>query len=281
MRPNDALARGSGWRRWGGVFALGLIGLGAAFSVRGVAQAQGTTGSPVAALEGQRLYLQSCASCHGVRAEGTSIGPPLTNVGTAAWSFQLRTGRMPLSAPGETSLRHEPAFTPQQIDALLAFAATVTQGPQVPQVNVANGNLQQGWQAYVQNCAACHAATGAGDAVGGGFIAPSLLNADPQTVGEAILTGPGAMPAFPFLAGQIDSIAAYVQQLRSPHVSPGGVSLGGLGPVAEGFIAVFVGLGLLLLVVQWIAGGGGATASRPTTSAAVARAPDEPQEPPA
>jgi ubiquinol-cytochrome c reductase cytochrome c subunit len=161
---------------------------------------------------------------------------------------------MPLGAPGETSLRHDPAFSPKQIDALLAFAATVTRGPEVPQVNAANGNLQQGWQAYVQNCAACHAATGAGDAVGGGFIAPSLLNTDPQTVGEAILTGPGAMPAFPFLAGQIDSIAAYVQELRSPRVSPGGVLLGGLGPVAEGFVAVFVGLGSLLLVVQWIEG---------------------------
>jgi ubiquinol-cytochrome c reductase cytochrome c subunit len=276
MRPIYAPARGSGWRRWGGLAALVLIGLGAAFSVRGVVQAQGTSGSPLAVSQGQTLYLQSCASCHGVGAGGTSIGPPLTNVGTAAWSFQLRTGRMPLSAPGETSPRHEPAFTPQQIDALIAFARTVTQGPEIPQVNVANGNLQQGWQAYVQNCAACHAATGAGDAVGGGFIAPSLLNADPQTVGEAILTGPGAMPAFPFLAGQIDSIAKYVQQLRSSQVSPGGVSLGGLGPVAEGFVAVFVGLGLLLLVVQWIAGGGGPAATGSRTSTTVAREPDEP-----
>jgi quinol---cytochrome-c reductase cytochrome c subunit len=252
MRPNPEPERGAGWRRLGGLFALAFIALGALLSIGGVVLAQPTGGSPVAVEEGQRLYLQSCASCHGVRAEGTAVGPPLTNVGTASWSFQLRTGRMPLGAPGETSLRHEPAFSPQQLEALLAFAATVTHGPEVPVVNVANGNLQQGWQAYVQNCAACHAATGAGDAVGGGFIAPSLLNTDPQSVGEAILTGPGAMPAFPFLANQIDSIAAYVEELRNPRVSPGGVSLGGLGPVAEGFIAVFIGLGSLLLITQWI-----------------------------
>lgn len=251
MRSNHEPERGTGWRRLGGLFALAFIALGAALSVGGVVHAQ-PTGSPVGVEEGQQLYLQSCASCHGVRAEGTAVGPPLTSVGTASWDFQLRTGRMPLGAPGETSQRHEPAFSPQQIEALLAYAATVTKGPEVPQVNVANGNLQQGWQAYVQNCAACHAATGAGDAVGGGFIAPSLLNTDPQSVGEAILTGPGAMPAFPFLASQTDSIAAYVEKLRNPSVSPGGISLGGLGPVAEGFIAVFIGLGSLLLVVQWI-----------------------------
>jgi quinol---cytochrome-c reductase cytochrome c subunit len=262
MRPNPEPERGAGWRRLGGLFALAFIALGALLSIGGVVQAQ-PTGSPVAVEEGQRLYLQSCASCHGVRAEGTAVGPPLTAVGTAAWSFQLRTGRMPLGSPDEVPLRQEPAFSPQQIEALLAFAATVTDGPEVPHVNLANGNLQQGWQAYVQNCAACHAATGAGDAVGGGFIAPSLLDTDPQSVGEAILTGPGAMPAFPFLANQVDSIAAYVQELRNPRVSPGGVSLGGLGPVAEGFIAVFMGLGSLLLVVQWIGGGGSNPRERP------------------
>jgi ubiquinol-cytochrome c reductase cytochrome c subunit len=252
-------ARDAGWRRWGGLFALVLLGAAAVLSVTGVAFAQvEPSPSPGAVAEGQRLYLQSCASCHGVRAEGTAIGPPLTNVGTASWSFQLRTGRMPLGAPNEFPVRQEPAFLPAQVDALLAFASTITSGPQVPHVDVANGNLHEGWEAYVQNCAACHAATGAGDAVGGGFIAPSLLETDPQSVGEAILTGPGAMPAFPFLEGQIDSIAAYVQELRNPRVSPGGVSLGGLGPVAEGFIAVFVGLGALLLVVRWIEG------SRPT-----------------
>lgn len=252
-QPTTGVARGA---RWGGLLALLALGvaLGLVIAASAAPPARAEEGMVTAADadEGRQLYLQSCASCHGDAGRGTALGPPLTEVGTASWDFQLRTGRMPLSAPGETAYRQEPAFSPQQIEALVAYAGTITRGPEVPRVVVANGNLQEGWSAYVQNCAGCHAATGAGDAVGGGFIAPSLLESDPQSVAEAILVGPGAMPAFPFLAGQVDSIAAYVQYLRSPNSSPGGISMGGLGPVAEGFVAVFFGLGSLYLVARWI-----------------------------
>jgi ubiquinol-cytochrome c reductase cytochrome c subunit len=254
-QPTTGIGRGP---RWGGLLALLGLGIALGLTIAGGAAAaptgpeERTVTSTAAADEGRELYLRSCASCHGEAGRGSTAGPPITDVGTASWDFQLRTGRMPLSAPGETAYRQEPAFSAQQIEALVAYAATITRGPEVPRVVVANGNLEEGWSAYVQNCAGCHAATGAGDAVGGGFIAPSLLESDPQTVAEAILVGPGAMPPFPFLANQLDSIAAYVEYLKSPNSSPGGISMGGLGPVAEGFVAVFFGLGSLYLVARWI-----------------------------
>jgi ubiquinol-cytochrome c reductase cytochrome c subunit len=243
------------WRARGGLAALLFVAAGTSAALVATANAQSPSPaepSPASVAAGQSLYLQSCASCHGLRAEGGPNGPALTNAGTASWSFQLRTGRMPLAASDEVPYRQEPRFDEAQIAALLAFARTVTQGPEIPHVDIGGGNLQRGWAAYVENCAACHAATGAGDAVGGGFIAPSLLESDPQTVGEAILVGPGAMPAFPFLESEIDSIAAYVQQLRAGSVNPGGVPLGGLGPVAEGFVAVVFGLGSLVVITRWI-----------------------------
>ncbi len=53
----------------------------------------------VAGGEGEALYLQSCAACHGPGGAGTADGPPLVGVGAASADFVLRTGRMPLSAP--------------------------------------------------------------------------------------------------------------------------------------------------------------------------------------
>jgi ubiquinol-cytochrome c reductase cytochrome c subunit len=209
--------------------------------------------SDAAVDEGQALYLQSCASCHGPAADGTARGPALTDVGLASWDFMLRTGRMPAAAPDETELSRQPPLNEEQIGSLLAFAATIVgSGPDIPTVVVDAATLPEGWETYIQNCAACHAATGAGDAVGAGFIAPSLLEADPRTVAEAVLIGPGAMPAFPFLEDRLGALATYVDHLqRTPP--RGGISLGGLGPVAEGFVAVVLGLGILVVITRWVA----------------------------
>jgi ubiquinol-cytochrome c reductase cytochrome c subunit len=235
-----------------GAFVLLLDGNGVRATAAQDARPGGVV-SDAAVDEGQALYLQSCASCHGPAAEGTVRGPALTDVGLASWDFMLRTGRMPAAAPDEAVQPKEPAFSDAQIESLLAFAGTIVEsGPAIPAVMVDGATLQQGWEAYIQNCAACHAATGAGDAVGGGFIAPSLLGSEPRTVAEAVLVGPGAMPAFPFLEDQLDALASYVDHLqRTP--ARGGISLGGLGPVAEGFVAVVIGLGVLVAISRWVA----------------------------
>lgn len=204
--------------------------------------------------EGSTLYLESCAACHGPAGEGSANGPPLIGVGAAAADFMLRTGRMPLAAPGAPMVRREPVFNDQQIRALVDYVAALGGGPAIPDVQVSGADLARGRDLFIGSCAACHGAGAGGDAVGGGFVAPPLHGIDPVIVGEAIRTGPGAMPVFG--PGQmsdedLDAIAAYLLYLQD-DAAPGGLTLGGAGPVVEGYVAWFVGMGLLLLAVRRI-----------------------------
>jgi ubiquinol-cytochrome c reductase cytochrome c subunit len=50
---------------------------------------------------------------------------------------------------------------------------------------------------------------------------------------------------------QASDVAAYVQYLRHPK-NRGGLGLGHIGPIAEGFVGWVVGMGLLLLVTRLI-----------------------------
>ncbi len=47
-------------------------------------------------------------------------------------------------------------------------------------------------------------------------------------------------------------IAAYVTGVIQHPADPGGVGLGGIGPVGEGFVGLLVGVGVLMLVCFWI-----------------------------
>lgn len=207
-------------------------------------------GGAVAQVDAAGLYQATCASCHGPAGEGTSAGPSLIGVGAAAADFYLRTGRMPMGAPGQQAVPQEPAFGEQQIQALVAYVAAFGQGPGIPQV-AAGGDVRDGQRLYTANCAACHAATGSGNAVGGGFAAVGIRDADPTTIAEAMLVGPGAMPRFDLDSADRDAIVAYVQYLREAP-SPGGLPIGGFGPVAEGFVAVAVGLVALVLIAMFV-----------------------------
>jgi ubiquinol-cytochrome c reductase cytochrome c subunit len=219
-------------------------------SVPAVGPAGQVSGPP-----GKVIYDSSCAACHGMQGEGTSNGPALTDSGAAAADFMLRTGRMPLSAPGQPVTRGRPAFSDADIQALVAYVASFGNGPPIPAVEVnENADLAAGRAAYIANCAACHGAGGSGDAVGGGFVAPPVLDTAPTQVGEAIRIGPGVMPVFDsrqISDKDLSSIAAYLASLRE-RSSPGGLSVGGVGPVAEGYVAWLVYLTALLLVARWI-----------------------------
>jgi ubiquinol-cytochrome c reductase cytochrome c subunit len=212
-------------------------------------------GGQVSGPPGKGIYDSSCAACHGMQGEGTSNGPALTDSGAAAADFMLRTGRMPLSAPGQPVTRGRPAFSEADIQALVAYVASFGNGPPIPAVQVnESADLAAGRAAYIANCAACHGAGGSGDAVGGGFVAPPVLDTAPTQVGEAIRIGPGVMPVFDsrqISDKDLSSIAAYLASLRE-RSSPGGLSVGGVGPVAEGYVAWLVYLTALLLVARWI-----------------------------
>lgn len=203
--------------------------------------------------EGQALYEANCSTCHALDASGTPNGPSLQEVGPAAVDFMLRTGRMPLANPDDQPEREEPKFTPRQIDAIVAYVASIAPGgPPIPTVDPSAGDLALGAETFLGNCSGCHGAGASGDSVGGGQIAPSLYPADATEIGEALRIGPGVMPKFgeeTIDQHELDSLAAYLLWLHD-NGDEGGLQLGRVGAVAEGLVAVVVGLGILILVLR-------------------------------
>lgn len=70
-------------------------------------------------------------------------------------------------------------------------------------------------------------------------------------------TGPQNMPSFPdstMPEQQKKDIIAYIQAVNGEKsASPGGLKLGGLGPVSEGLFGWIVGLGVLIAAAVWVA----------------------------
>jgi ubiquinol-cytochrome c reductase cytochrome c subunit len=240
-------------------FVLVLVGVGYAVLTSGGAAsaASPSTASSAQIAEGRQIFEASCASCHGVFAEGGPQAPTLIGVGAAAVDFQVSTGRMPLTADAAEAERRPSLFTPAQTKAIAAFIQSIGGGPPIPsaaQVNPAAGNYGLGQQLFVADCAACHNFVGAGGALTYGKYGPPLTASTPTQIYEAMLTGPEAMPVFNDLTvtpQEKRDIIAYVTQVRS-QPNPGGFSLGRIGPVTEGLVA-FLGLLLfLVLAAMWI-----------------------------
>ena len=203
--------------------------------------------------QGRALYEANCSTCHGLDATGTVNGPSLAHAGPASVDFMLRTGRMPLANPNDQPNRGEPKFSPSEIDALIAYVSVLVPGGEpIPTVDPSRGDLARGSEVFLNDCAGCHGAGASGDSIGGGQIAPSIYPADATEIGEAVRTGPGVMPRFgPETIDQhdLDSLAAYMLWLRD-NGDEGGLQLGRVGAVAEGLVAVVIGLGLLILVLR-------------------------------
>jgi ubiquinol-cytochrome c reductase cytochrome c subunit len=140
-------------------------------------------------------------SCHGVDGVGTDLGPTLVNSGAASASFYLTTGRMPAAqgTPYQPP-RKQPAYNQADIDALVAYVASLGTGPAIPTVDVADADVAAGGVLYRANCASCHQSAGAGGALSYGQSAPDLKKSTPTQVVEAMRTGPGQMPVFSELA---------------------------------------------------------------------------------
>lgn len=207
-------------------------------------------------LDGAELYATQCVSCHGVAGEGKAErGPSLLEEGPAAVDFVLRTGRMPAANPHEQATRSPVRYTEAEIVALVDFVGALGNGPAIPDVTVEGADVANGGALFRLNCAACHVASGAGSVIGSDRRAPSLADATPTVVGEAIVVGPGAMPVFASLTDQeINDIAAYVEVLQDDGAA-GIRSLGGVGPVAEGLAAWILGLAPLIALTRWMGRG--------------------------
>jgi ubiquinol-cytochrome c reductase cytochrome c subunit len=200
---------------------------------------------------GAQLYATQCAGCHGVDGEGVEDrGPGLVAEGPAAVDFVLRTGRMPLATPNVQPVRAPVRYSEEEIVALVEYAGSFGIGPDIPVVEA--GDIARGGTLFRLNCAACHVASGAGAAIGGGREAPSLMPSSPTEIGEAILIGPGAMPVFgTFTAQDIDDVAAYIRDLQERETTSV-PDFGGAGPVAEGLAAWLLGLLPIIAITRWV-----------------------------
>jgi ubiquinol-cytochrome c reductase cytochrome c subunit len=209
---------------------------------------------------GKELYDTGCSSCHGPTGGGVTTadnkerGPSLQHVGEAGAYYELSTGRMPLANSDDVPQRKRAVYNGDDIAALVAYVGAFGDGPALPKIDLANADVGRGGELFRANCAPCHSASGAGGALSYGRAAPSLGSAEPDEIGAAVRSGPSQMPVFgpnTINARELDDIAAYVQYLRAPQ-DPGGLPIGRIGPVPEGFVAWFFGAGSLLAIVAWI-----------------------------
>jgi ubiquinol-cytochrome c reductase cytochrome c subunit len=245
-------------------YAVVVLGLGLAGSVYAAITGAGESSAATAPTtmqqqiaRGQVIFQQTCATCHGLEAQGSNVAPSLIGVGSAAVYFQVSTGRMPLREQAPEADRKPPQLTPAQTLAVAQYIQSLGGGPTIPtpaQVSTSGANVALGQELFTADCAQCHNFDGAGGALTNGQYAPSLNPSTPTQIYTAMLTGPQAMPVFDdttITPAEKRDIIAYVINTRNTP-NPGGFSLGRVGPVTEGLVAF---LGLLFAVVlsaMWI-----------------------------
>jgi ubiquinol-cytochrome c reductase cytochrome c subunit len=238
--------------------AGGLVVAGVLY---GVLSGGGASAAPAQAnsdiVQGHSLFVQSCSSCHGLGAQGTSAAPSLIGAGAAAVDFQMSTGRMPAKENNAENERKPSDFTPQEIYDIAGYIQSLGGGPTIPsasEVSLSGANTALGSELFSTNCAQCHGFAGAGGALTYGKSAPSLNASTPTQIYEAMLTGPEAMPVFgdgTITPSEKKDIIAYVIDTRN-EANPGGFSLGRTGTITEGLVGWLGGLGFLVLIAMWL-----------------------------
>ena len=205
--------------------------------------------------QGKSLYGRYCLSCHGANGSGVvpsrtigagpgrsqqqqkAVGPSLRGVGALAADFYLRTGYMPLERIGLQPRRSRLILSNSQIQALIAYVASLGKGPAIPTPHPERGNVSQGLHLFTDHCAGCHQVVAEGGYVTGA-VPPPLEAATATQIAEAVRIGPYVMPRFTTKAisdRELDSIVAYVQYAKHPD-DRGGWAIGHLGPVPEGLV---------------------------------------------
>jgi ubiquinol-cytochrome c reductase cytochrome c subunit len=188
--------------------------------------------------QGKSLYAANCSRCHGSRGHGLhDQGPSLKDVGALAADFYVRTGYMPLDDPHAQPWRTRVLFSEQEIRSLVAYVATIGHGPAIPSPQWQTASVAAGRQLFADRCAGCHQIAIAGGVLPGARI-PTLDQATPRQIAEAVRIGPYLMPKFSPKAitpTQLNDLVAYVQYAKHPD-DRGGWAIGHLGPWPEGMV---------------------------------------------
>jgi ubiquinol-cytochrome c reductase cytochrome c subunit len=209
--------------------------------------------SPALEAQGYNLFQEHCSSCHGMNVNGIpGVAPSLRGVGPGPVDFYLSTGRMPLETPRDEPMRRRPLFNRTQINALIAYISKFG-GPAAPTADPSKGDLSLGRHTFTDRCAGCHQMVARGGMLVGAWV-PNLEQDTPQQLAEAVRMGPYVMPHFDAKdidQHELDSIARYVLWTQHPY-DPGGWGIYNIGPIPEGMVAWFLGLGTLLIVARLI-----------------------------
>ena len=221
--------------------------------------------SPGSVRQGLKLYGRFCAACHGPGGSGQTstsqigggpgrdqivqpgLAPSLHGVGARAADFYLRTGYMPLRRTGTQPRRARLLLGPREIDALVAYVASLGRGAGIPRPHPERGNLSDGQRLFAERCAGCHQIVGEGGYVTGA-VPPSLHSATAVQIAEAVRIGPYVMPSFSertISNADLDSLIRYVEWTKSPD-DRGGWALGHVGPVPEGLVTWFLAASVLV-----------------------------------
>ena len=199
---------------------------------------------------GRDVYVQYCASCHGVDLRGGPNAPTLRGVGAAGADFWVGTGRMPAAVPWLQGGHRgaQPYFSAGEQRLVVRYVASAAPGPATPSV-VTNGDATHGLALFRQNCMHCHGVDARGASLGASDWAPSLEHATVTQVAEAIRTGPGEMPRFgerQLDQSALDDIATYLSTRRGaagftslPSRAGGAVPEGLYGWLAAGALSFF------------------------------------------
>jgi ubiquinol-cytochrome c reductase cytochrome c subunit len=199
---------------------------------------------------GAALYAGNCSTCHGIAGRGIyergpragagdvhGLGPSLKDSGAQAADFYLHTGYMPLGHPDEQPKRGRVAFDERELRGLIAYVASLGDGPPVPTPHPQRGNLREGLRLFTSHCAGCHQIAGQGGVVTGARV-PPLDEATATQIAEAVRIGPYLMPKFSerdITPAQLDSLVRYVRLTQHPQ-DRGGWAIGNLGPFPEGMV---------------------------------------------
>lgn len=241
------------------VLALLVVGLG--YAVVSPQQTSAETEMTQQVEEGKALFDVTCTSCHGLNGEGTTQGPSLIGVGSAAVNFQVATGRMPAARPEAQIPARTPMYSQEQIDALAAYIDTWGTGVDTPVESqyspegLSAEEIARGGALFRANCSACHGIIGGGGALPEGKYAPSLLETANIHIWEAMRTGPQQMPVFSKDVISDDDAREIIGYLNDARNQPvyGGLGMGENGPVSEGFWVFLLGIGGLAVIATWIA----------------------------
>lgn len=198
--------------------------------------------------QGKSLFAANCARCHGPRGEGIrDQGPSLRDSGALGADFYLRTGYMPLDHPGTQPWRTRVLFGERELRALVAYVASVGNGPPIPSPQWRHASIASGLKLFRDHCAGCHQIVAQGGIVIGARV-PPLNKSTPRQVAEAVRVGPYLMPRFSKQAitpAQLNDIVAYVQWTKHPE-DRGGWALGHLGPWPEGMVTWLLAASVLV-----------------------------------